>query len=157
MIIKLLMLPVVGVAALGAYNLSTGNDLLHVPGARTIRSTIGDTVRDTVRDGVRSAARETRDEAKERAIEAKERAAASVHVAMNRTEDAVATMTVSTKIKAKMTLDDVVDASDIDVDVDGGIVTLTGDVESKDEQRRAIRIATETSGVTKVVNHIRVR
>jgi osmotically-inducible protein OsmY len=154
---KLLMLPIVGAVALGAYNLSVGNDLLHVPGARTIRSALGDTVRDTVRDGVRSAARETRDEAKERAAEAKERAAAGVHEAVTRTEDAVSTMTLTTKIKAKMTLDDLVDASDIDVDVDGGTVTLTGDVRSKDEQRRAVRIATETSGVTRVVNHIRVR
>jgi hyperosmotically inducible protein len=76
---------------------------------------------------------------------------------VNTAEDAVSTMTLTTKIKAKMTLDDVVQASDIDVDVEGGIVTLTGNVESKDEQRRAVRIASETSGVTRVVNHIRVR
>jgi osmotically-inducible protein OsmY len=144
------MLPVVGALALGAYNLSTGNDLLHVPGARTLRSTFSETVGDTVRDGVRNAARE-------RGAEARDRAAAGVHDAVNSAEDAVSTMTLTTKIKAKMTLDDVVKASDIDVDVDGGIVTLTGDVESKDEQRRAVRIATETSGVTRVVNHIRVR
>jgi hyperosmotically inducible protein len=144
------MLPVVGALALGAYNLSTGNDLLHVPGARTLRSTFSETVGDTVRDGVRNAARE-------RGAEVKDRAAAGVHHAVNSAEDAVSTMTLTTKIKAKMTLDDVVKASDIDVDVDGGTVTLTGDVGSKDEQRRAVRIATETSGVTRVVNHIRVR
>lgn len=147
---KLLMLPVVGALALGAYNLSTGNDLLHVPGARTLRSTFSETVGDTVREGVRNAARE-------RSAEVRDRAAAGVHDAVNTAEDAVSTMTLTTKIKAKMTLDDVVKASDIDVDVDGGIVTLTGVVESKDEQRRAVRIATETSGVTRVVNHIRVR
>jgi osmotically-inducible protein OsmY len=144
------MLPVVGALALGAYNLSTGNDLLHVPGARTIRSTFADTVGDTVRDGVRNAARE-------RGAEVRDRAAAGVHGAVDTAEDAVSTMTLTTKIKAKMTLDDVVKASDIDVDVDGGIVTLTGDVRSKDEQRRAVRIATETSGVTRVVNHLKVR
>jgi osmotically-inducible protein OsmY len=43
------------------------------------------------------------------------------------------------------------------VDTDGTLVTLTGTVASKDEQRRALRIATETAGVTKVVNHLKIR
>ena len=147
---KLLMLPVVGLMALGAYNLSTGNDLLHVPGARTLRSTLSATVGDTVRDGVRSAARE-------KGAEVRDRAASGVHDAVNSAEEAVSTMTVTSKIKAKMALDVVVLASDIDVDVDEGIVRLTGDVESKDEQKRAVRIACETAGVTRVVNHLKVR
>lgn len=64
---------------------------------------------------------------------------------------------LTTKIKAKMALDDVVKASDIDVDTEGSVVTLTGDVGSADERRQAVRIATETAGVTKVVNHLNVR
>jgi len=51
----------------------------------------------------------------------------------------------------------VVKASDIDVDTEGSVVTLTGDVGSADERRRALRIATETAGVTNVVNHLNVR
>ena len=70
---------------------------------------------------------------------------------------AVAAAAFTSKIKAKMALDDLVKAADINVDTDGSVVTLTGDVGSKDEQRRAVRIATETAGVTKVVNHLRVR
>jgi osmotically-inducible protein OsmY len=169
---KLLFLFVVGAVALGAYNYSQGNDLFHVPGARTLRNTLGETVKDTVQDGVRSAARETsasvRDgvktaarEAKESVREArneiKEHASVGVHDAVNRTEDVVTAATLTSKIKAKMALDDGVTASDINVDTEGSVVTLTGTVESKDEQRRAIRIATETSGVTKVVNHLSVR
>ncbi len=69
---------------------------------------------------------------------------------------AVTAATLTSKIKAKMALDDLVKAADINVDTDGSVVTLTGDVGSKDEQRRAVRIATETAGVTKVVNHLRV-
>jgi hyperosmotically inducible periplasmic protein len=144
------MLPVVGVLALGAYNLSTGNHLLHVPGARTLRSTLTGTVSHTVRDGVRNAARE-------RGAEVRERAAAGVRDGVDTAEHAMSTITLTSKIKAKMALDDVVRASDIDVDVDEGIVTLTGDVASKDEQRRAVRIATETDGVTEVVNRLKTR
>ena len=154
---KLLFLPVVGALALGAYNVSTGNDLFHVPGARTIANTVRETVNDSVRDGVRHAARETRAEAKERAVEVRERAAESVQAAASRAEDAVSTMTLTSKIKAKMALDDEVNASDVNVDTEGSVVTLTGRVGSRDEQRRAVRIATETAGVTRVVNQLRVR
>lgn len=64
---------------------------------------------------------------------------------------------LTAKIKAKMALDDLVKAADIDVDTEGSVVTLTGDVGSADERRRAVRIATETAGVTMVVNHLKVR
>ena len=136
---KLLALPLVGVLAVGAYNLSTGNGLLHIPGGRTIASTVRETVGATVRDGVRSAARETSAEV------------------VNRTEGAVTAAALTSKIKAKMALDDVVNANEVDVDTEGNVVTLSGEVGSRDEQRRAVRIATETKGVTKVVNQIRVR
>ena len=87
----------------------------------------------------------------------KEHASVGVHTAVNRAEDAVSSASLTPKIKAKMALDDLVKASDINVDTDGSVVTLTGTVASNDEQRRALRIATETAGVTKVVNHLRVR
>jgi hyperosmotically inducible protein len=147
---KLLLLSVVGVLALGAYNYSTGRDLFHLPGARTLQNTLSETVGDTVRDGVRHAARET-------SAEVKERAAAGVQTAANRAEEAVTSAALTSKIKAKMTLDDLVKAADIDVDTEGSVVTLTGDVGSADERQRAVRIATETAGVTRVVNHLKVR
>ena len=147
---KLLALPVVGVLAVGGYNLYTGHDLFHLPGARTIANTVRETVGDTVRDGVRSAARE-------KGAEVRDRASAGVQVAVNRTEGAVTAAALTSKIKAKMALDDVVNANEVNVDTEGSVVTLTGDVASRDEQRRAVRIAQETKGVTKVVNQIRVR
>ena len=145
---KLLFLALLGVGALVAYNYNAGRDLFQLPG--TSAAALRDTVRDTVRDGVRSAARET-------SAEVKERASAGVHTAKNRAEEAVTAAALTSKIKAKMALDDGVKASDIDVDTEGSVVTLTGDVGSVDERRRAVRIATETAGVTKVVNHLNVR
>jgi osmotically-inducible protein OsmY len=147
---KLLALSLVGVLALGAYNFSTGNGLLHIPGARTIENTVREAVGDTVRDGVRSAARQT-------GAEVRDRASAGVQVAVNRTGGAMTSAALTSKIKAKMALDDVVNANEINVDTEGTVVTLTGDVGSRDEQRRAVRIATETKGVTKVLNELRVR
>jgi len=149
---KLLFLALLGVGALVAYNYHAGRDLFQLPGtsAPALMDTVRETVRDTVRDGVRSAARET-------SSEVKERASAGVQTAKNRAEEAVTAAALTSKIKAKMALDDVVKASDIDVDTEGSVVTLTGDVRSADERRRAVRIATETAGVTKVVDHLNVR
>jgi hypothetical protein len=150
---KLLLLALLGVGAVVAYNYNDGRDLFQLPGgtsAAALKDSVRETVRDTVRDGVRSAARET-------SAEVKERAKDSVHAVKNRAEDAVTSAALTSKIKAKMALDDAVTASDIDIDTDGGVVTLTGAVESADEQKRALRIATETAGVTKVVNRLKVR
>jgi osmotically-inducible protein OsmY len=149
---KLLFLALLGVGALVAYNYNAGRDLFQLPGtsAAALKDTVRETLKDTVRDGVRSAARETSAEVKERAL-------AGVHTAKNRAEEAVTAAALTSKIKAKMALDDVVKASDIDVDSEGSVVTLTGDVGSADERRRAVRIATETAGVTKVVDHLNMR
>ena len=148
----LVLLALLGVGGLVAYNYNAGRELFQLPGtsAATLENTVSETVRDAVRDTVGSAARET-------SVEVKDRAAVGVHTAVNRAEEAVTAAAVTSKIKAKMALDDVVNAADIDVDTDGSVVTLTGDVGSAGERRRAVRIATETGGVTKVVDRLRVR
>jgi osmotically-inducible protein OsmY len=138
------LLFLLGVVAVGAYNYGTGRDVFQLPG------TSADTLRNTVRATVKGTVGET-------GTEVKERAAAGVHTAINRTEEAVAAAALTSKIKAKMALDDLVKAADIDVDTDGSVVTLTGDVGSAEERRRAVRIAKETDGVTKVADHLRVR
>ena len=141
---KLILLILVGGVAVGAYNYSNGRDLFSLPGtsARALKNTVRETVGSTVREA---------------RAEVKEHASVGVHTAVNRAEDAVSSAALTPKIKAKMALDDLVKASDINVDTDGSLVTLTGTVASKNEQRRALRIATETAGVTKVVNHIKIR
>ena len=140
----LFFLFVVGAAAFGAYNYSHGRDVFSLPGtsARALKDTVRDTVKGTMRDTVKSAAVDARATVREARDEVKQQAAAAA---------------LTAKIKAKLTLDDGVTAGDIDVDTEGGVVTLTGTVQSKDEQRRAVRIATETAGVTRVVNHLQVR
>lgn len=60
-------------------------------------------------------------------------------------------------IKAKMALDDAIEAARIDVDTAGGVVTLTGSVRSQAERERALRLARETDGVTSVVDRLTVQ
>jgi hyperosmotically inducible protein len=64
--------------------------------------------------------------------------------------------TLSSKIKAKMVLDDYVKARSIAVSTKGSVVTLSGVVRSVDEHDRAMTLARETAGVTQVVDRLRV-
>jgi hyperosmotically inducible protein len=63
---------------------------------------------------------------------------------------ALADGSITAKIKAKMALDDTIDASDVHVTFDKGVVTLTGTVKTQPERKRAVDLARETEGVTSV-------
>ena len=76
--------------------------------------------------------------------------------AANEAKDALATGSVTAKIKSKMALDDLVKARNINVDTNGSVVTLTGDVGSEAERQRAVQLAKETAEVTSVIDHLRV-
>ena len=85
------------------------------------------------------------------------RAAAKANDAASKVGDTVSDGALTARIKSKMVLDDNVNARGIDVDTSGTTVTLTGIVRSAGERDRAIRLAQETKGVTRVVDKLRVR
>ena len=64
---------------------------------------------------------------------------------------------LTTKIKSKMALDDLVNAREINVDTTDHVVTLTGTVESERERARAVALAKETLGVKKVEDKLTQR
>lgn len=78
-------------------------------------------------------------------------------VAARKVGESMEEAALTTKIKAKMALDDTVKARAIDVTTDGTIVTVSGTVRSTIEHDRVIALARETSGVTKVVDHLQTR
>lgn len=63
---------------------------------------------------------------------------------------------ITTAVKTKMAADDVVKASEINVDTHNHVVTLNGTVGSQAEKERAALIARDTNGVTSVVDDITV-
>jgi len=77
--------------------------------------------------------------------------------AANEARRAIADGQITAKIKAKMALDDSVKALAIDVDTDGSTVTVSGTVGSAAQRERALQLARETQGVTKVVDNLRIR
>jgi hyperosmotically inducible periplasmic protein len=90
--------------------------------------------------------------ARERGAELGEKAA----TAAAKAEETVSEAALTAKIKAKMALDDSVKSRTVDVTTNGTTVTLTGTVDSIVEHDRAVALARETAGVTKVVDHLTV-
>ena len=63
---------------------------------------------------------------------------------------------ITTKIKGKLVIDPDVNPFNIDVDVQQGVVTLTGRVKTEEARAAAERHARETDGVREVRNQIQV-
>ena len=134
----LLVLIVLVVAGVFVYNFWTGNGWTLRPPA-------------TSPTGVDA------EQAREKGAELARKAAESTKAAAERTEEALSEAAITAKIKSKMALDDHVNARAIDVDTSGSVVTLSGTVRSKDQQERALRLARDAEGVTRVVDRLRVQ
>jgi len=100
----------------------------------------------------RTQSSETVERAREGAAQIGEKAGEAATTVSATLEEAALT----TKIKAKMALDDVVKARSIDVTTRGTTVTLTGVVESKAEHDRAMALARDTAGVTDVIDNMKM-
>jgi hyperosmotically inducible periplasmic protein len=90
--------------------------------------------------------------ARERGAEVGEKMA----VAAEKMKESAAEAALTSKIKAKMVLDDYIKARAIDVTTNGTVVTVSGTVRSTEEHDRAIRLTRETSGVSQVVDHLTI-
>jgi hyperosmotically inducible periplasmic protein len=80
-----------------------------------------------------------------------------VSIAANRLGDTMSDSAVTAKIKSKMALDDHVNARAINVDTSASVVTLRGNVASKNQRDRALRLARETDGVAQVVDRLQIK
>src|SRR5262245_16493592 len=92
------------------------------------------------------------EKARERGAEIGEKTA----VAVGKLKETVSEAQLTTKIKAKMALDDLVKARAINVTTTDTTVTLSGTVSSQAEHDRAIALARETNGVTRVVDGLHI-
>jgi osmotically-inducible protein OsmY len=90
--------------------------------------------------------------ARERAAELGEKAA----VATQKIQETVSEAGLTTKIKAKMALDDTLKSRTIDVSTEGSTVTVAGTVPSVAAHDRAIALARETAGISVVVDHLKI-
>lgn len=88
--------------------------------------------------------------AKERARDAGRTIGEKAKEAAHQLDEALSDGALTAKIKSKMTLDDTVNARTINVSTSDRVVTLTGTVASARERERAVALAKETNGVTRV-------
>ena len=132
---RLLVLAIVGVAGVAGYAYWSGN---------------GPALREKAAD----LAAET---AKREASELAGKAADKASDAAGKLGDTVSDGALTAKIKSKMALDDHVKARDINVDTSDGVATLSGVVASADERKRALQLARDTEGITRVVDKLEVR
>ena len=88
----------------------------------------------------------TRDERKEVRTEVKQ--------ATNTAASAVDNAALTTKVKAALLADELVKGTQINVDSNNGVVTLSGAVDSPAHMQKAEQIAKGVSGVTRVQNNL---
>jgi hyperosmotically inducible protein len=132
-----LLLAILVVACVFAYNYWSGNGWTLIPP----RSSSGVNV----------------ERAGKRGVELVSTASEKGREAATKIEGALNEGALTAKIKSKMALDDYVKARTIGVDTVGSVVTLTGSVGSLVERDRAVRLATETEGVTKVIDKLEIK
>lgn len=131
---RLLLLAIVGMGGVAAFTYWSENGWPVRPGTASLEAHI----------------------AKQQAARLAAQAAAKASDAAGQVGDTMSDRTLTAKIKSKMVLDDQVKARGIDVDTSDAVVTLTGVVRSAGERDRAVRLARETTGVTKVIDKLRV-
>ena len=64
---------------------------------------------------------------------------------------------ITTDLKTRFTSDDTLRASDIHVDTDHHVVTLTGSVPNREAREKAVATAQKINGVTRVVDKLSIR
>jgi hyperosmotically inducible protein len=89
--------------------------------------------------------------------EATQRAGSTVEGTAEKAGNAVKDAGITSEIKLKLAGDDLLSALKIDVDTNNGIVSLTGDVKSKQQADRAVEIAKKVDGVEKVRSKLVVK
>lgn len=80
----------------------------------------------------------------------------TIEAGADRAAAALAEARLTAKIKSKMALDDTLGDSDLDVDTEGTVVTVTGEVQNGAQRQRALQLARETEGVSSVTDRITV-
>ncbi|MGH9458632.1 MAG: BON domain-containing protein [Thermoanaerobaculia bacterium] len=63
---------------------------------------------------------------------------------------------IEVEVRAQIAEDEANDAFDIGVEVENGVVTLTGDVEDAKDRARIANAAMDVEGVRSVINNIRI-
>jgi hyperosmotically inducible periplasmic protein len=76
--------------------------------------------------------------------------------AARRVDETLSDTGLTTKIKAKIALDDTLKRADVSIHTKDGVVTVSGTVPSAAMQTRVLQLVRETAGVKSVVNTLKI-
>ena len=108
---------------------------------------------ENIADKTKEVAKDTVNKTEELAKETADKTESVAHKTAVVAEDAA----ITSAVKTKMLADPMVKGLKIDVDTRDAVVTLNGDVASKAEMDKAITIARNTKGVTRVISNLHVK
>ena len=117
-----------------------------IHGAEKVKEAIKDTVAEIRTEDIRKELEKTSMVVREKATKAG-----------NILSGAAANTRISTTIKAKLITEPTLSALTINVDTTDGLVTLSGTASSHEQIAKAVRIALDTEGVTKVISTLQVK
>jgi len=64
--------------------------------------------------------------------------------------------TISSNVKSQLSKDSILKDSNLAVDTEDGVVTISGTLKSESERSRAVELARQTDGVTRVIDKLEV-
>lgn len=85
-----------------------------------------------------------------------ERAGAVLDRGIERTKDFFSDTAITARVKQRFMEDDLIDSGKIKVKTTDGVVTMSGDADSKEIAKRALDIASATKGVKRVVSQLMI-
>jgi len=95
-------------------------------------------------------------QAKDAVVQGAKATAKGTKEVLSKTGEVITDGWITTRVNARFVNEDLLKDSDVTVDTDDHVVTLTGTVMSRAARAKAARIATRTEGVRRVVNHLTI-
>jgi hyperosmotically inducible protein len=86
-----------------------------------------------------------------------EQAGDTIREQFSRTRDSVHNMGVASRVYGRLHWDKLLTSSTLDLDVNNGVATLRGSVPTAKARERAVELARETVGVTRVIDQLAVQ
>lgn len=107
-------------------------------------------------EGVGEKAGEKLDEVGRKLKRSIDKAEGAVREGFHKTRDSVHSMGVAARVYGRLHWDKALTSSDLHVKVEDGVATLSGAVPTAEAKTKAVTLAAETVGVTKVVDELTI-
>jgi osmotically-inducible protein OsmY len=136
---------------------ATAEQLARVPGVTRVENNLKS--REKATDKVQGAAGTVAEKTKEGAgktVDVSKKAASKTKGALSKTGEVITDAWITSRVKTKFVAQEVLRASAIDVDTKDNVVTLNGAVPNEAARAKALALAKEVEGVSKVVDNLKV-